>query len=483
MLGQPIELLLPERLRAGYRAHVTALGQAGTASRSMAVPGGFFALRADGEEFPVDASISQVRTTEGLLYTVLLRDVSERVKAAAQLKDVEAQLVQAQRMEAIGRLAGGVAHDFNNVLTVIIGVVQMLLRDREPDAPDRTDLEEVYQAALRAASLTRQLLAFSRRQALVPQPLDLNAVVEGVTHGMLRRLIGEDVQVVTALAADLGTVQADPGQLTQVVLNLAMNARDAMPNGGRLLVETANVELDSVYADTHLGVAPGPYAMLAVTDTGVGMDDATRLQAFEPFFTTKPAGQGTGLGLSTVYGIVKQSGGGVFVYSEPGRGATFKVYLPRIDRPAPAAAAGKPEATGGRTGTILLVEDESAVRAFAARVLRQEGYDVLETASRDEAVAAVRTRDVRIDLILTDVILAGGANGRDTADAVLALHPGAAVLFMSGYTNDAVLGRGGLDPGAYFLEKPFTIEALCRRVHEVLADHPSGGAGEQRQPA
>ena len=381
-----------------------------------------------------------------------------------QQQELQVQLQQSQKMDAIGRLAGGVAHDFNNLLGVIIGYGERLLR-RLP-SPDRREINEVLKAAEHAASLTRQLLAFSRRQVLKPRVLDLNAVV-GEMDGMLRRIIGEDIDLVTVLQDGLGQVKADPGQIQQVVMNLAVNARDAMPKGGRLTIETGNAELDESYTSAHLAVRSGHYVMLAVTDSGMGMDAATQAHIFEPFFTTKEAGKGTGLGLSTVFGIVKQSEGNVWVYSEPQRGTTFKIYLPRVDEVVEEQPAQEAETAAGGSETILLVEDSDSLRELGREILEEHGYKVIEASSGAAALEALARHTGSLDLILTDLVMSG-MSGRELADQVTRLRPGTKVIFMSGYTDDALGHHGVLETGTAFVEKPFTIDGLLRKVRDVL---------------
>ena len=396
------------------------------------------------------------------------RDVTERVL-------LEEQFRQAQKMEAVGRLAGGIAHDFNNLLTVISANAGFLLEELGSADPRRHDAGEIKRAAERAASLTRQLLAFSRRQVLQPRVLDPNVVVADMDK-MLRRLIGEDIELVTVLTPDVKSVLADPGQLEQVILNLTVNARDAMPEGGKLIIETRNAELDAGYVAGHEGVRPGRYVMIAVSDTGMGMTRETQLRIFEPFFTTKA--QGTGLGLATVYGIVKQSEGHVAVYSEPGQGATFRVYLPVADEtkdrlPFPE----EPVWSTAGTETVLLVEDEPAVLAVGKRVLEEAGYTVLEAQSGPEALRVAGQQEHRPDILVTDVIMPH-MGGRELADRLLARRPDLKVLYVSGYTNDAILNRGVLEPGVLILEKPFTPEAILRKVRQALGA-PAPHAGER----
>ena len=387
------------------------------------------------------------------------QDVTER-------KQLEGQLRQAQKMEAIGRLAGGVAHDFNNVLTAIFGYVDILREEMPADSSAQRDLAEVRKASERAASLTKQLLAFSRQQVLEPVVLDPNALVEDFEK-MLHRLIGEDVELRLSLARDAGNVLADPGQLQQVLMNLVVNARDAMPTGGKLILETANAELSEQYAELHQPVVPGRYVMLAVSDTGTGMTPETRARIFEPFFTTKEKGKGTGLGLSTVYGIVKQSGGYVWVYSELGRGTTFKIYLPRVDAAPDTLLPAREPSTVAGTETILLAEDDAVLRPLARGLLEKLGYTVLDAADAEEALEAARQYPEVIHLLLTDVVMPG-ASGRELARQLENPRPQIKVLYVSGYTDDAIVHHGMLEPGLNFLQKPFTPTALARKVREVL---------------
>ena len=370
-------------------------------------------------------------------------------------------------MEAVGRLAGGIAHDFNNLLTIIKGYTE-LGRTRAKKPPElRADLERIEDASERAAGLVRQLLAFSRRQVLQPKVLDLNGIVVGLDK-LLRRLMDDDIEMKTIVDKDLGTIKADPGQVEQVIMNLVVNARDAMPDGGRLTVETENVELDGAYARDHATVRPGRYVMLAVSDTGVGMSGETIAHIFEPFYTTKESGRGTGLGLSTVYGIVKQSGGYIWVYSEPGEGTTFKVYLPRVDEPAEALPTTKASlADCAGTETILLVEDEPQLRELTRTVLESRGYSVVEAVSPDEAERLAKKYGAKIHLLLTDVIMPG-ISGRELAKRLSARQPAMRVLYMSGYTYNVIAQGGTLERGVAFLQKPFTPSALIEKVREVL---------------
>ena len=416
--------------------------------------------RKDGRRLTVQLSVRAVRDGSGDVeyYETFVRDVTEQ-------RRLEGQLLQAQKMEAVGRLAGGVAHDFNNLLTVILSYSDLLLEDLPPEIPDRADVAEIRKAAVAASSLTRQLLAFSRQQVLEPRVLDVNTVVAS-TEKLLTRLLGEDVSLTTTLAAALGAVKVDPGQLEQIIMNLAVNARDAMPRGGRLSIETANVEMDESYVHGHPLARPGHYVMLTVSDTGTGMDAATQARIFEPFFTTKEAGKGTGLGLATVYGIVRQSSGFIWVYSEPGHGTSFKIYLPRVDEPVSPAGAPAPQVVGG-SETVLVVEDVAAVRAVTRQMLERQGYCVLEAANGATALSLARQHQSAIHLLVTDVVMPE-VSGRELADQLVQLRPDMRVLFMSGYTDDAVVRHGILQEGIAYLQKPFTPDTLARKVRAVL---------------
>jgi signal transduction histidine kinase/ActR/RegA family two-component response regulator len=391
----------------------------------------------------------------------------EKAEALNALRESQEQLLQSQKLEAVGQLAGGVAHDFNNLLTVIGGYSEMLLKGAAPEDPSRQKILEIRKAAERAASLTRQLLAFSRKQVLQPKVLDLNSVVPDMGK-MLRRMIGEDIELRTVLQPDLGNVKADPGQMEQVVMNLVVNARDAMRSGGTLTIETANAYLDETYARHHVAVVPGPYVMLAVSDTGTGMDEVTQQRIFEPFFTTKTLGKGTGLGLSTVYGIVKQSGGSIWAYSEVGKGTIFKVYLPRVDERAEeykhvATLTDLPKGTE----TILLAEDAEMVRNLAKEVLETSGYRVLEATTGKAALRIAHQNQEQIHLLLTDVVMPE-MSGRELANQLVLLHPEMRVLYMSGYTEDTIVHHGVLEEGINFIQKPFGPDTLSLKVREVL---------------
>ena len=400
-------------------------------------------------------------------------DQTERRRTENRRDSLEEQLRQAQKLEAVGRLAGGVAHDFNNVLSVILGYAEDVLGSLEPGDPRRQDMTEIQNAGQRAAALTRQLLLFSRQQVLEPKVLDLNEVLANMDR-MLGRLLGEQVELKLLPGARLGRVRADRGNIEQVIVNLVVNARDAMPNGGRVTVETTNVLADEAFAERHLACKPGHYVRLAVTDTGTGMDAATRARIFEPFFSTKEHGKGTGLGLSTVFGIAQQSGGGVWVYSEPCHGSTFKVYLPRVDAELDPIEPEPPVGDLLGTETILLVEDEQAVREVARRILERHGYSVLVAESAPDAVRLCDEHPGTIALLITDVVMPELSGGQ-LAQRALLKRPELKVLYVSGYTDGSVEAQGGLPQGVAFLQKPFTSELLSGKVRSVL-DRPAGAS-------
>jgi len=452
--GRPVPEMFEEEDQAAVAAAIWTAAHGGHGEREGRL------VCKDGTPIPYQFSCAPLRNTQGEVIglTGVGTDISER-------KRLEEQLWQLQKMEAVGRLAGGVAHDFGNLLTVIHARAQLALQRLDPAAPVRQDIELIDATTARAGGLVRQLLAFSRKQLLQPKVMDLNSVVEGVER-MLQPLIGVEISLITTLAPGLGRVKADPVQLEQVLINLAVNARDAMPHGGKLTVETADVELDEAFVLEHAGASSGPHVMLRVRDTGIGMDAATRAQIFEPFFTTKPVGKGTGLGLATVYGIVKQHGGHVAVDSEPGRGSTFAVYLPRVDE---EADAGAPVATASTPGgeTVLLVDDDQEVRTLACEVLRQHHYVVLEAATPDEALAICGRHKGAIDLLLTDVVMPG-MSGRELAERVAPMRPKAKIMYMSGYPGD-VIGKHGVLASGAFVQKPFTPSGLVEKVREALA--------------
>ena len=426
--------------------------------------GTFHDKRKDGTLWEEDAVISPVRDPSGNVvnFVAVKRDVTD-------VRRMEEQLRQSQKMEAVGRLAGGVAHDFNNLLTAISGYSDLLLQRLPYYSTLRRDVEEIRKAGDRAAALTRQLLAFSRRQVLQPKVLDLNAVVKNMGQ-MLRRLIGEDIELSTDLSPSLSRVKADPGQIEQVIVNLAVNARDAMPGGGRITIATADADLSPVHAAAHSEVRPGPHVLLSVSDTGHGMSDETQAHLFEPFFTTKERGKGTGLGLATVYGIVQQSGGHILVNSAADRGTTFLVYLPRVEVHEDGARGTDrppvPDPFPG-TETVLLAEDEEVVRHLAREILSVNGYKVLEAGNGREALLVSEAHSGEIHLLLTDVVMPK-MSGRELTDRIRPLRPGLRILYMSGYTDDAILRHGVLEDGIPFLQKPFTSDELARKVREVL---------------
>jgi PAS domain S-box-containing protein len=424
----------------------------------------------DGGRIWLRTSKVPLRDETGAVVGVLgtYEDITASKRAEEKRVQLEEQLGQTHKLEAIGRLAGGVAHDFNNLLTVILGSTGLVLEGLGEGHPLSGDLHDVLQAGQRAAELTRQLLAFSRKQVLQPEPLDLNRLVSDMER-MLRRIIGEDIDLTMALAPELGPTRADPGQLEQAIMNLAVNARDAMPGGGRLTLETAEVELDASYANRHGEVQPGPFVMLAVTDTGCGMDAETQARLFEPFFTTKGPGQGTGLGLSSVYGLVQQSGGHIWVYSEPGQGTTFKLYLPRASEAptvAPRAARPMPHAARGRE-TVLVVEDELVVRNLVQRILEAAGYAVLCAPDGQAALELAGRHPGEIHLVLTDVVMPR-LSGRALVAELSRARPDLRALYMSGYTDNAIVHHGVLDPGTQFIGKPFTATELCHKIRQIL---------------
>jgi PAS domain S-box-containing protein len=430
--------------------------------------------RKDGTVFPVELRTFLLRDDAGTPSGMwaIVRDLTERKQAEQERRALEEQLRQSQKMEGIGRLAGGVAHDFNNLLTSIIGHTELMLMTLKETDPLTADLEEIKKAANRAAGLTRQLLAFSRRQMLQPKVLDLNLVIEDLGK-MLKRLIGEDVELSTVPQPGLGLVKVDPGQIEQVIVNLVVNARDALPGGGKLTIETSNVEFHQAQAYKHVEMEAGSYVLLAITDDGLGMDEETQDHIFEPFFTTKELGKGTGLGLSTVYGIVKQSGGYVWVYSEPGQGTTFKIYFPRSAREGEKTdqenAIGKPS---GGSETILLVEDDAQVRRMTGAILEKFGYRVLETRNGEEALRTVKEEGGPIHLMITDMVMPL-MGGRELGRRMRTLRPETKVLYMSGYSSVGINQNGFLEPASHFLQKPFSLEGLARKIREILDDSAS----------
>lgn len=425
----------------------------------------------DGRLINVEMAVHDISYAGSDAVLAVLVDVTQQ-------RVLEEQLRQAQKMEAIGMLAGGIAHDFNNLLTIITGYGQLMLGSLSMTDPNRSAVDQIMKAGERAAALTRQLLAFSRRQVLQPKVLDLNQLVAGLGV-MLRRLIAEDIDLRLSMGPELGRVNADPGLIEQLIMNLVVNSRDAMPKGGTLTIETCNTELDERYVRAHFAVQPGQYVLLGVSDTGVGMDAETRSHLFEPFYTTKSQGRGTGLGLSIVFGIVKQSGGNIEIYSEPGHGTSVKVYLPRVGQAAEGEEEAVAQAARG-VETILLVEDEDMVRKLVRETLEREGYKLLDAAGPAQAIKICQNYKGRIHLMITDVVMPK-LNGHELAERLGKMRPDMRVLFMSGYTDNAVLEIGVIDSESAFLQKPFTPTTLARKVRQVLDSGEStrhAGGGE-----
>jgi len=457
-VGQTIQELTPSPFLREHGAEIVERGAAGGAWT-----GEFLVQGKSGKAFPALLTTSPVRDEHGTVlgFVTVSIDLTER-------RNLEEQFRQSQKMDAVGRLAGGIAHDFNNLLTVIRLNTEIIMDGLDPTDPRSEDVKQIRTAAERASGLTRQLLAFSRKQILQPRVLDMNSVV-GNVEPMLRRLIGEDITITTTSSAR-GYIVADPGQLEQVLMNLVVNARDAMPQGGQITIETRSVELDEHYTSEHAPVIAGRYVMLAVGDNGIGMSRDTREHAFDPFFTTKEAGKGTGLGLATVYGIVKQSGGYVWIYSEPELGTTLKLYFPEVSSSAAfATIEPRTASTETRRGseTILLVEDEEAVRSLTSRILKKQGYRVMAAQHGREAMEIATREEGRIDLVLTDVVMPG-MNGRGLVERLTGIRPSIKSLYMSGYTDDDIIRRGFIEPSKSFLQKPFTSDALLQTVRKVL---------------
>ncbi|HVO40067.1 MAG TPA: PAS domain S-box protein [Spirochaetia bacterium] len=461
LIGRNVGVFLSEESRAKFAGHIDQIRRSGSLVLEAVN------VRKDGSRFPVEVSVKVVSAEGAGIVQSFARDLTERRKSQEEQERLREQLQAAQKMEAVGRLAGGIAHDFNNLLTVINGYCEMGIARTGSQDPLRMDLEEIKRASRRAAILTSQLLAFGRRQILQPRILNLGALVSGM-EDMLSRLLGEDIEVHLHTPQDLWSVRADPGRIEQVVMNLAVNSRDAMPEGGQLTIQTSNVVLDESYTQEHLEIKTGPYVMLAVSDTGVGMDAATQERIFEPFFTTKETGKGTGLGLATVYGIVKQSDGYIFCYSEIGRGTTFKIYLPRAGAAdEPTQAEPLPAAIGRGTERILLVEDDDAVRRVTASILESGGYRVTSEKDGPGALDGLSNATAAPHLLVTDVVMPG-MDGKEVARRVCARFPGVRVLFISGYTENAIVHQGVLEEGIAFIPKPFTSADLLQRVRALL---------------
>lgn len=457
-IGQTIERFIPQRFHEAHREHIRTFGQTGVSSRSMESPGTLMGVRTDGEEFPVEATISQVKTASERLYTVILRDVSVR-------KRIEDELHQAQKMEAVGHLAGGIAHEFNNYLGIIMGYSDLMAQGEIENEELRLHLAEIKGASQKAASLTRQLLAFSRKQLIEPTVLDLNASVWD-THKLLRRLIPANIDVIPVLHPDLGKVKADPAQVQQILINLVVNARDAMPHGGKISIETAEVMLDEEFASRYFAVVTGDYVMLSVTDTGEGMDAETLAHIFEPFFTTKKTGSGTGLGLSTTYGIVKQSGGYITVASVQGRGTTFRIYFPKLAE-AQSSTGSYPKPAPETIATVLLVEDESSLRKLMKATLEKNHYRVFEAKDGSEGLSICRNNLAHIDLVVTDLAMPQ-MTGIQLKEKVVELRSNMKFLLISGYPEEVIGGPEHIANVGDFLEKPFPPDELVRKVGEIL---------------
>lgn len=461
----PLETLLPERAHAAHRRHLAEYFTAPT-RRSMGTGLELRARRKDGTEFPVDISLSLLNTEQGQIAIAYIRDITVQAQMAENRRRLEAQLRQASKMEAVGRLAGGITHDFNNLLTVILGCSEAILSGLDAADPLYPEMRAIADAARQSADLTRQLLSFARGQPVARQVLDLNETLVAV-QSILQHTIGEDIRLSFVLDADLRLAQLNPLQIGEIVMNLVVNARDAMPDGGSLTVETANIALDEVYCATHVGFLPGDYVMLAVKDTGCGMDEATLQHLFEPFFTTKPEGKGTGLGLASVYGIVKQNEGFIDVWSDPEQGTTFRIYFPVWGGEQPEADASRERVATSGSETILLVDDHDQLRALTRRFLERVGYKVLEAGSPEDALGVCDRHNGEIHLLLTDMMMPT-ITGLDLSRQICALRPGIGTLFMSGYTPQISSGQGVIDPGIHFLQKPFDAKSLEKAVRKAL---------------
>jgi len=464
LLAQTVEILLPEHLRNSHQTHRGSYTKHPHA-RPMGIGMELFARRKDGSEFPVEVSLGPLASNHGMLVSSTIVDITER-------KKIEQQLRLAQRMEAIGQLAGGIAHDFNNLLAVIIGSADIILDELPQGHALAKRIEMIRKASSSAADLVRQLLAFSRQQMVQPVVLDIKKIVER-TRAMLQRLIGEDIELTVLMEDSVGSIKADPGQIEQLLLNLAVNARDAMPKGGHLTIQACNVELDESEKRKHHPVVPGPYVMLAVEDTGCGMGPKTQARIFDPFFSTKELGKGTGLGLATVYGIVKQTGGYIWVYSEVNQGTVFKVYLPRTDQAVQPAEREQPEVRALQgSETILLVEDSESLLEMAREYLESIGYTVLGAVSGEKALQWAREYAGPIHLLLTDVVMPE-MSGPELAKRLALLRPGMKTMLTSGYTDEAISRQGIFDSSVAFIQKPYRPKALARKIREVLDGTPA----------
>jgi PAS domain S-box-containing protein len=481
LAGQPVEILIPDAVRAAHPQHRAGY-VADPRPRPMGAGIELAGRRKDGSTFPAEISLSAIETEEGLLITAAVRDVTERregqlererLKSEAERERLEAQLHQSQRLESLGQLAGGVAHDFNNLLGVIASYASFIAEEVAKESAQirwqivREDVEQVERAAQRAASLTRQLLTFARRDVVQPRRINLNDLILEVKQ-LLTRTLGEHVELITSLAPGIGSVLADHGQIEQVLVNLAVNARDAMPRGGKLTIETADTQVDEAYADQRAELRPGRYVTVKVSDTGTGIPQEVIGRVFEPFFTTKPKGEGSGLGLATTYGIIAQAGGTVRIYSEPGLGTTLTVLLPVTDQSAEPVQprVSEPDHSGGEV--ILVVEDEAAMREVTRRMLDSAGYQVLAAASGEEALDIAARPQIHIDVLLTDVVMPK-MQGKELADRLRRKEPGLKVVFMSGYTQGLLGAQGVLEPGVHLIEKPFSKASMLAKLREVLA--------------
>ena len=472
VMGKSMDMLLSQEHRGAHQQHMSRFGEGGVTSRRMALRPEITGMRRNGEVFPVGVSISKLRLDDGFVFTAILRDLSAQKAVAAALEHSRAQLRQAQKMEAIGRLAGGVAHDFNNLLTAIIGGSELIQRDSGASESVRRDAQEIRRAADRAAKLTNQLLAFGRKQTLRPKVVDLRSVVQELEE-MLRRILSAQVDLVAFAADGALPVKIDVGQIEQVLVNLVINGADAMEQGGRLSITSEREEVEERRITRHGVIAPGRWATVTVEDTGAGIDDAILERIFEPFFTTKPMGVGTGLGLSMVLGIVEQSGGVIEVRSAPGRGTAFRVWLPLHDGAIEEESTGTRVEVPDGTERVLLVEDDPTVRRFVVRVLAEHGYDVLEARSAEEALLLDRQVEVPVDLLLADVVMPG-LNGAELAAQLGANRPDMRVLFMSGYSDQSLQARGAAGRGILLIAKPFGPDELASAVREVLDAKDAG---------